>query len=346
MALATIRDVAREAGASVATVSRVLNGMENVAAPLRARVLAAAAALNYTPHAGARNLSRSRHDTIGVVLPDLHGEFFSEILRGMDREASSRGLHLLLSNMQAVTDGAVDTLHTMRGRVDGLIIMAPDAAPERLLRGVPPTIPAVLVNCAENTLGRAEIRVDNAGAAAAMTNHLIATGRTRIAHLSGPDHNVEAQQRVTGYRTAVTRAGLEPQVITGDFTEEAGIVAANAILRDPQSVDALFCGNDMMAIGALGMLRRAGVDVPGRIAVAGFDDVPLARLITPGLTTMRVDIAEIGARAVARLADAIAGGKDAAVEVRRPQLVVRETTAARKGFVLQIDNDNKKGTRL
>jgi LacI family transcriptional regulator len=331
MAHATIRDVAREADVSVASVSRVLNGHSNVRNEVRERVQAAAAALGYVPHAGARNLSLARTNAIGVMLPDLHGEFFSETARGIDSEASARGLQLLLSNAHADPARAIETLQTMRGRVDGVIIMAPDLDPEQLFGHLPASLPAVLINCRDNQEQRAELRVDNAAGAEAMTEHLVATGRRRIVHLAGPEGNLEAQARVAGYRAAMTRHGLTPRVLPGDFFEEAGTAAAEMLLAeldDPQGPDALFAANDMMAIGALMRFRRAGVAVPGRIAIAGFDDVPLARLISPALTTMRVGIAGIGARAVVRLAALIAGGVDHAVEPRTPELIVRETTVA------------------
>lgn len=328
MPYATIRDVAREAEVSVASVSRVMNGLANVRPALRLKVQAAAERLGYVPHAGARNLSLARAGAIGVVLPDLHGEFFSEILRGMDREASDRGLQLLLSNMHADADRAVQALRTMRGRVDGLIVMAPHVDPDVLFGQLPPGLPVVLVNCAPHHERRPEMRIDNRAGAEAMVDHLHATGRRRIVHLSGPEGNIEAAERADGYRAAMARHGLEPRVLRGDFMEESGVAAAEALLAGEDLPDALFAANDMMAIGALATLRRAGVAVPGTIALAGFDDIPLARLVSPSLTTLRVGIAQVGARAIARLAGAIAGTVDLEIEVAVPELVPRETTAS------------------
>ncbi len=143
---------------------------------------------------------------------------------------------------------------------------------------------------------------------------------------AGAVGNSEAAARRAGYEAAIAaHPGLMPRVVQGDFFEESGVAAAEAILADRRGADAIFAANDMMAIGALMTLRRAGVATPGDIAVAGFDDIPLARLISPALTTMRVDIAGMGARAVARLAEMIGGSTDDAVEALRPQLVVRET---------------------
>src|ERR1700754_50198 len=161
MAEATIRDVARRAEVSVASVSRALNGLNNVRAEPRERVLAAANALGYVPHAGARSLSLSRAHAIGVVLPDLHGEFFSECVRGMDREASRRGYVLLLSNMHDDSEQAANALRTMRGGVDGLLIMAPPIPPASLEHALPQTLPAVLINAPGNFGSRPSLRFDN-----------------------------------------------------------------------------------------------------------------------------------------------------------------------------------------
>jgi LacI family transcriptional regulator len=327
MVHATIRDVAREAAVSVASVSRVLNGHEHVRPEMKQRVEAAATALGYVMHAGARSLSLSRTNAIGVVLPDLHGEFFSELLRGMDRAASASGLQLLLSNMHGDARRAVDALRTMRGRVDGMIVLAPHVDADLLFAQLTPSVPAVLLNCAPHQQRRAELRVDNVAAAAAMVHHLVATGCRRIVHLAGAAGNIEAQDRQRGYEQAIaTYPDLVPRVLAGDFLEESGIAAAEELLRNIGAVDAVFAANDMMAIGVLVTLHRAGVAVPDQVSVAGFDDIPLARLISPALTTMRVDIAGMGARAVDRLVELIAGRGSDDILLDMPELVPRATT--------------------
>jgi LacI family transcriptional regulator len=327
MAEATIRDVARRAEVSVASVSRALNGLNNVRAETRERVIAAAAELGYVPHAGARSLSLARAHAIGVVLPDLHGEFFSECVRGMDREASRRGYLLLLSNMHDDSDQAAVALRTMRGRVDGLLVMAPHIAADALARSLPAALPAVLINCAGDVENRPGIRFDNKAGADLMVDHLVENGFRHIVHVAGPEGNIDAVERAQGYRAAMLRHGLTARVIAGDFTEEAGEAAAREILAGGEPCDAVFAANDMMAIGLLHALRGAGKDVPGEIAVAGFDDVPLARYLA--LTTVRVRIAEIGARAVAKLIDMLdSRDADRSNELTTPELVARATTAS------------------
>lgn len=342
---ATIRDVARVAEVSVASVSRVLNGHANIRDAMRLKVEEAARQLGYVPHAGARNLSLSRSGAIGVVLPDLHGEFFSELLRGMDEEAAARGLHLLLTVMNDRPGRGTEALQAMRGRVDGLAIMAPHIAADELVARLPAGIPAVLLNCALRTGPHTAMRVDNVSGAEAMIDHLVATGRRRIVHIAGPATNIDAIERRRGVEQAAARAGLPVRIIEGNFLQDAGIAAATTVLADPSSVDAIFAANDMMALGAIVTLRRAGIAVPDQIAVAGFDDIPLARLVSPLLTTVRIDIAAMGQRAVASLDAAIAADArrrsaakargpaapsaavDRDTDMIVPSLVIRESTA-------------------
>lgn len=325
---ATIRDVAREAAVSVASVSRAMNGHSSVRPDTRERVMAAARSLGYVPHAGARSLSLSRSHAIGVVLPDLHGEFFSEIVRGMDREVTARGYHLLLSNMHADADLAAQAVRSMRGRVDGLIVMAPQLAAGGLEEALPPGVPAVLVN-SQHSSGRAAFRIDNAAGIEASVAHLVAQGRRRLVHISGPFGNIDADERRQGYLSAMTRLvpEVEPIVIEGDFHEDSGVTAMAEMTGRGVVYDGIVAANDMMALGVLSVLRERRVDVPGAVAVTGFDDIPLARYL--GLTTIRAPLAEMGERAVARLVDALEGGTLALdTQTIATELVIRATSPA------------------
>ena len=325
MADATIRDVARHAQVSVASVSRVLNRLDNVSEETRARVSDAVRALGYVPHAGARSLSLARTNAIGVVLPDFHGEFFSEIVRGMDREASRHGYMLLLANVHAGTEHSANALRAMRGRVDGLLILAPHLSEEELADAVPTRTPAVLINTRGDAGGHAGVQLDNAAGARAVADHLISLGRKNVVHIAGAAGNIDAQERADAFRDAMRKHGVAVEVVQGDFSEESGEAAVEALLSSGQTVDAIFAGNDMMAIGALQALRNAGRRVPDDVAVVGFDDVPLARHL--GLTTVRVRIAELGERALDRLLTILAGEEDGGgQELHMPELVVRATT--------------------
>jgi len=325
MAEATIRDVARRAQMSVATVSRALNGFENVSEQARERIAAAVAELGYVPHAGARSLSLARNNAIGVVLPDLHGEFFSEIVRGMDREASRRGYLLLLSTLHAGGEQATNAMRAMRGRVDGLIVMAPHLSADELSAALPTGLPSILINTRAGAGQHPSIHLDNAAGVRAVVEHLASLGRKRLVHIAGPADNIDAQEREAAFREAVAAHGLEGRIVGGDFEMESGEAAIRRLLAEAIEFDAVFAANDNMAIGTLEALRAAGKRVPEEVAVVGFDDIPLARHM--GITTVRVRIAELGERALQRLVD---GFKDqGGDELHAPELVIRSTTDPR-----------------
>lgn len=328
MAEATIRDVARRAQVSVASVSRVLNRLDVVSEEIRSRVSAAIEELGYVPHAGARSLSLARTHAIGVVLPDVHGEFFSEIVRGMDMEARARGYLLILSNLHDGGDLAASALRAMRGRVDGLLVMAPHLSEQELAAALPAGVPVVLMNTSVVLGGHPAIHLDNRAGAAAVADHFVSLGRRRIVHIAGPAGNLDAKQRAEAFDTALaSHCDVELQMLRGDFTEESGKAVTAELLSRGVSFDALFAANDDMAIGALEALRSASIRVPGDVAVAGFDDIPLARHL--GLTTVRVRIAELGAKALVRLLERLEGkGNPTQDELHRPELVVRSTSAA------------------
>jgi LacI family transcriptional regulator len=330
--MVTIRDVAREAGVSVASASRALNDRDNVTPATRDRVRAAAQRLSYVPHSGARNLTRQKTDSIGVVLPDLFGEFFSELIRGIDRVAHGHGLQLLLSNMHGNPHEATSAVRTMRGRVDGLLVMAPDAQHEHLLDALGPAVPAVLLNCHDQRAGLASVGIDNEGAARAMTGFLVARGYRRIAFVSGPRNNRDSAARQAGFIAGLADATGErhPLIVTGDFSEASGAEAARLLIAGRMPVDAIFCANDMMAVGCCGVLADAGIEVGEEIGVAGFDDIPIAHYTAPALTTMNARIAELGAAAAEKLIRLIADPetpRDATILA--PQLIARESTARR-----------------
>lgn len=328
MATITIRDVARRAAVSVASASRALNDHSSVTPATRERVLDAARALDYVPHLGARSLSRGRSHTIGVVLPDLFGEFFSEIIRGIDYAAHRRGLQLLLSNMHGSAAETEAAIRAMRGRVDGLLIMSPQVDAAVLSRSLSHGLPAVVMNAAADGV-HPTIAIDNLAGARDAVAHLVGEGCHRIAHIAGPRGNADADARRAGFEGAITAlcgddAGI---VIDGDFSEAAGIAAAHRILAERPVVDGVFAANDMMAVACMATLAEAGVRAPDQVAIIGFDGVPIARYVSPALSTMALNLAELGERALERLV-ALTEDKDAppTTEMLVPQLVVRASS--------------------
>ncbi|MEP6908254.1 MAG: LacI family DNA-binding transcriptional regulator [Pseudoxanthomonas sp.] len=333
MAGVTIKDVARVADVSVATVSRALNGHSNVVADVRERVHAVARSLKYSPNAAARSLSSRRTHTLGVVLPDLYGEFFSELVRGIDQAARLSGMHLLVSSDHGHPEEQSAALRTMVGRVDGLLVMSPYVAKPALLAEDLSLLPVVLINTQAVADGFAAISVDNYGGAVEMVEHLVKAGHRQIAFVAGPQENFDAHERLRGYRDALARRvpSSTEWIIPGDFDEASGYRAGQQMLAATALPDAVFAANDMMALGCLFAFAQAGINVPGDIAVAGFDDIPLARYVHPTLTTMRVNIADVGARAVAMLLESIAGGSTGSPGTVRldADLIVRESSLAR-----------------
>lgn len=328
----TIKDVAREADVSTATVSRVINGHGNVTELTRARILGVAERLRYVPDSAARGLVTGLTHTVGVLLPDLHGEFFSEIIRGIDQAARRRGLHLLLSGVHGSAAEAALAIRAMRGRVDGLLVMSPHADSVFLAANSDDT-PTVLMNTPAHGQSHSAFCVDNRGGARAMVEHLAGRGHRRIAFIAGPEANFDATERLTGYREALAAIGLDAQetILRGDFSEQSGYREGLRALALASRPDAVFAANDMMALGCLFAFNDAGVAVPSTIALAGFDDIPIARVVSPPLTTVRVQMAELGARALECLAAEISapGTTPAAAVVLATELVVRASSGAR-----------------
>ena len=330
---ATIRDVAREAGVSVATVSRVFNDSGPVNEETRRRIQEVARRLHYAPDSAARSLITRRTHTLGVLLPDLYGEFFSEVIRGIDQTAQGSGYHLLVSSSHNERSEIEAALRAMRGRVDGLIVMTPDVDAQALVTNLPESHPVVLLNCAVEGTAYDAINVDNESGAYAMAHHLLDLGHRRIAFVAGPDRNVDSAERQRGYRAALRDAGVATRPaleLAGDFTDAGGYAAAQQALALEPRPTALFCANDSMAIGALSALRDAGVRVPEEMAVVGFDDIPVARYMSPPLSTVHVAIGELGAMATRTLLGAV---EHKGQHVRRREtlptaLVIRQSCGA------------------
>jgi len=329
---ATIRDVARASRVSTATVSRVFNDSSLVSVETRERVRAAATRLGYWPNNIARSLITNRTHMVGVLMPDLHGEFFSEIIHGMDLKARACGLHILVSRSSSSAEELMGALRSMRGRVDGLIVMAPDLADTATLGERIFDVPTVFLNPDGRVRRGDSLAIENVEGARQVVDHLIALGHQRIAVITGPEHNVDARQRREGYRLAMQKAGLAIDrrlEFAGDFSERSGYEAMLEILRHEPHPTAVFAGNDYMAVGAMGALHDHDVRVPEDLAVAGFDDIPLARYLTPPLTTVHVDMLRFGERAVELLRERSVGRRTAARhDVLSTRLVIRGSCGA------------------
>jgi len=324
---ASIKDVARKAGVSIASVSRVMNDHDNVREETRARVLAAVRTLRYVPHSGARSLITHRTHAIGVLLPDLYGEFFSEIIRGIDTVARERNLQLLLSSVHGDAAEVAAAMRAMRGRVDGLLVMSPHVDTALLDLNIPSTLPIVLLNNPLSDTHHSTVTIDSYRGARVMVRHLLSRGHRRIVHIAGPELNFDSQERLRGFsdEMAASVPDVTPVVLEGNFSEKSGYQAGRRLSARGERPDAVFAANDVMAVGCLLAFRGAGVRVPEDVALAGFDDIPVAALVSPALTTMRVRIADLGRSALSHLMLSIESPKRTrrVAQAFQPELVVR-----------------------
>ena len=300
----TIKDVAREAGVSVATVSRVFNHSPRVREVVREHVQAVASRLDYWPNGAARSLITNRTHAIGVVLPDLYGEFFSEVIRGIDLATRREHYQVLISSSHADTEALIAAVRAMRGRVDGLIAMTPDIESTQAIRDFARNFSMVLLDPGAPIPECSTFSIASFEGARDMVRHLVGLGHRSIAMVKGPDGNVDAGERLRGYRAGLTDAGL-PVIpgfeVQGGFTEASGYQSAAEILRLDPRPTAVFAANDYMAIGLMSALRDADVRVPEDVAVTGFDDIAISQYLSPALTTVRVDAYELGELAVQHL---------------------------------------------
>lgn len=330
--MATIRDVARQAGVSIATVSRVLNGNPRVSDGTRRSVWDAARELDFWPNGAARSLTTSRTNVLGVLLPDLYGEFYSEIIRGIDFAAREARFQVLISCSHANTEELMTAALSMRGRIDGLMVMAPDHGSAEAIDRLQSRFPLVLLNPQPGIANCSAFSIANFEGAHAMTDYLLRSGHRSIAFISGPPDNADATGRLRGYRQALSEASIEPDPqweIAGDFSERSGYEAGARILRFRERPTAVFAANDAMAIGLMSALHEAGIAVPGEISVAGFDDITIARYTSPALTTVHVDTYQLGKRSVEQLVSELGatGALPRRHEVLPTHVVVRRSCA-------------------
>jgi DNA-binding LacI/PurR family transcriptional regulator len=329
----TLEQVARRAGVSRATVSRVVNGSTRVAEPIREAVRRAVAELGYVPNPAARSLVTHRADSIALILPETTNRVFSDdqffpgVIRGVSRqlEAADKQLVLMLVGSAAAHERA--ERYATAGHVDGVLFASlhgADPLPELLLRA---GVPVVCSGRPLATGARAPyVDVDQLGGVAAAMRHLLETGRRRIATIAGPPDMVAGVDRLAGYRRAMADSDRRSIVAVGDFTRESGAVAMRQLLADDPDLDAVFVASDLMAHGALRTLREAGRRVPDDVAVVGFDDIEMARYTDPPLTTVRQPIEEIGLTIARQLLRQLAGEAIEPALTLPTELVVRDST--------------------
>lgn len=329
---ATIDDVAERAGVSIATVSRVLNKTAPVAEETSIRVWNAITELNYAPHAAARGLASRRTNTLGLVLREISGEFFQPMLRGIEAEARESGFDLLIHcTHRSVQSPDVQQHYALsEHNSDGLLIFTDSLNETEIVRLHRMRFPLVLLHRSSPPgLDIPCVTFENKAGTRKMIDYLIEErGYRRIAFLSGPEGAEDSYWREMGYRESLAIHGIPfdaSLLAKGGFDEhEAHAAVTNLLARNVQ-IDAVFSGDDDSAIGVLAALREFGLRVPDDVAVAGFDDIPLAKHLTPPLTTVRAPIEVAGREAVRQLASLIRTGEAERLILLPTELVIRRS---------------------
>ncbi|MFG1911968.1 LacI family DNA-binding transcriptional regulator [Kribbella sp. NPDC048928] len=328
---ATIYDVAARAKLSIATVSRVLQGTGPVSAKARARVDQAAQELNYVPLRAARSLAVQRHEAHGLVLPDLAGPFYGDLLMGYERWAGEHGQSVVIT----VTHGNPDprrSVMDLAGRVDGIVVHG-NALDLPTVQGLRKAgVPVVLIAHPPAT-GCDSVRSESAASAELLTTRLLDHGRSRLQFVGDPASSYDVSERYAGFAKAHELRGLQvPKPVRVPLTEEAGRAVAEKVLKATERPDGLVCANDELALAVLMVLAGRGVGVPGEVVVTGWDDVMAARYVSPGLTTVRQPMAELGRVAAERLHERVTGSRTRARnDVLATELVLRASCGTNTG---------------
>lgn len=338
----TIKDVARAAGVSTQTVSRVLNNRLDVSADTRARVQQVIANLGYSPNVFARNLSRGRSNTLGVIGFGLVYYGSSSVLTGIESKANELGFSLTLSLIDRLDPIRVEHIlyDFLSRRVEGIIWAVPAIVPsfdwlaEKFSKI---QAPVVYINKGPTDLDFVSA-LDNRSGGKLATEHLMQQGYKHIGIITGPSDWWEAQERLESWREVVTAAGysdIDNLIVEGDWSPASGDVGLHTLLDQDPEIDAVFASNDQMALGALQAARRLGLRIPDDLGIIGFDDIPEAAYFYPSLTTIRQDAKELGAMAVDRISTLIQAQRagetlEPDISWSRPRLIVRKSAVRRQ----------------
>jgi DNA-binding LacI/PurR family transcriptional regulator len=335
---ATLEQVAKVAGVSRATVSRVVNGSPRVSGDVRKSVQTAIDHLGYVPNRAARSLVTRRSDSIAVVITEPSGRlftdpFFPRLIRGISAALSASDLQLVLLMPDSPADEPRTARYLTAGHVDGVLLGSlhgEDPLPGQLAAS---GVPVVLVGRPPRDADVSYVDVDNQEGARRATGHLISQGRQRVATIAGPADMAVGNDRLAGYRDALADVGIgldKSLLASADFTHEGGVAAMERLLAARPDLDAVFCASDLMAAGALAALASAGRRVPDDVAVVGFDDSPIAATSRPPLTSVRQPIEEMGREMVHLLLDLIAHNDRVARRVvLATELILRASSMGR-----------------
>ena len=330
----TISDVAELAGVSYQTVSRVINNNPHVSAATRQRVQEIIVETGYRPSYIARSLVTARTATIGLVVPDISNPFFSALARGAEQVASEHGYSILLCNTGEDASREIEVLNLLHERyVDGVIVCGSRQEDAPLKKALAQFRAVVLVNRRLQGEMIPAVLVDDTSGGYLVTQHLLQLGITAVGFVAGPSASYSGAQRLQGYKQALADAGVKFKAGWVQYcapTVADGEEAVQSLLEKQPELPALFCYNDLVAVGALRACAASGRQVPADMAVAGYDDIMLATLVSPALTTCHVPCLEIGSQAVSTLLDCINSDEEICGEiVVKPELVIRESTSTK-----------------
>jgi LacI family transcriptional regulator len=330
MPKSTIADVAREAGVSTITVSRGLNGRGEITTETRERVQSVIDKLNYRPSSLARSFKSQQTNTIGLIIPDIANPFFPELVRAVDDSAFDEGFAVVLCNTVRNGGRELKALRLLEDmRVDGLILCTSGLSDDDLIPLLKQHSAVVVFDRQiDKTVGES-VFVDDVYGAVAAANHLHSIGRRRLGFLAGPPYYPSSARRRYGFRVSLEVHGIEPSAkheIICEPEEAAGYEATKLLLAQDPDVDGIFCYNDLIALGALQACDELGINVPKQIAVIGFDDIRLASLATPKLSTLRVDKFKLGRVMVQTLLERMRQSPISMDEkMIRPELIIRQS---------------------
>ena len=329
--MANIREVAKKAGVSVATVSRVLNHPESVSPKTTEQVLMVIKELQFTPNGLARSLALSRSNTIALLVPNILNPLYPQIAKGVEDVTHQKGYNILLCNTEDSHIREAEYIDMLlEKRVDGFILTASQLPHEELKKISEAKIPLVLIDNNENHQENI-VYTDYILGGYLATQHLIEIGYKKIAHITGPLRLKENNDKYLGYLKALGEndiAPIEQLVINGDNEVEGGYIAAKKLISLPNPPDAIFAANDLMAIGAIDAIKAEGYKIPKDIAVVGFDDIRMASLIEPKLTTVSQPVYKMGLIAARILFDCIENNDDINYQQKiyiQPKLMVRKS---------------------
>lgn len=324
----TVHDVARRANVSISTVSRVLNNSAPVSEDKRRRVLQAVKDLQFTPNPAARSLLGQATSTIGAILPHITGEFFADLLSGLDEGIKQHNYLLMVSASRRLEHDFIAALRGMYKRVDGLIIMAPELSAERVLTLTGSSVPVVFLNTHSTTSGMLSVNFDNRDGMVKIARHIADRGHKRAAYIGGPSDAFDAQERQQGFLETVPD-GLKVMYYSGDFSFECGYENGQKILSSSPRPTVIVAANDLSALGAMRALLENGINVPDEIAVTGFDGTRSAHFSTPSLTTVNVPIGQLAANAVKLLVNQLSSELPCVSPEKSAELelIVRESSS-------------------